>query len=241
MSGWAAPLARFPAGTSASYLAAPHPQSVLLDLALQAAGLVAVPLPGGTREPEPQPRVEIGGEALVLPSLEEAEGSGAALPGLERLGSGGAAVGETVLSQGDLIAAAERLGREIPAQERGRRDVVVLARTPESRVERDLLSWVTVTGTAVLFEPDPGGYVPTAVWARVTVFAGTAADLVQFRAAAEEGESGFRVFGRRRRRPFGRLRAVLATDGEMPEEQEAFWRERGVVTGFAAERQERGI
>lgn len=248
VSGWAAPLARYPAGTRASYLAAPHPQSVLLDLALQAAGLIAVPLSGGPREPEPRPRVEIEGESLVLPSLEEAGVSAAALPDPERLGSGGAVlgdIGETLLSQGDLLAAAERLGRAIPTEERERRDVVVLARTPESPAERDLLSWVTLTGAAVLFEPDPALLVPTAVWARVTVFAGTVADLVQLRTAAEEDESGFRVFGRRRRRPFGRLRAVLSTDGEMAVEGEAFWKERRVVTGtvdgFAAERQERGI
>ena len=184
--------------------------------------------------------MEVAGEAVMLPSWEEAERSGAALPEHR---TGGVVVGAAEISSEELIRAAERL--EIPRAERGRRDVMVLGGCAGSWPERLLLSWATVTGAALLLEPDAPAFVQTAVWARVTVFAGTAADLVLLRAAVERDEAGFRIFGRKRRLPFGRLRAVAVTEGDLPVEERAFWRERGVlvtqIPGFAAERQERGI
>lgn len=186
--------------------------------------------------------MEIAGEAVMLPEWDEAERAGASEPAPERLAGGGVVVqkaaGEAVLLQGDLLAAAERFGREIPKLPAGRRHVVVLAGFAGDPAERALLSWATVTGAAVLLEPEPLHLAPAAVWARPTLFAGSAADLVRLRAAVEADEAGFKIFGRRRRLPFGRLCAVLATAGEMPPEEQAFWQERGV---FAAERQERGI
>ncbi|HKH46522.1 MAG TPA: hypothetical protein VKM72_17810 [Thermoanaerobaculia bacterium] len=184
------------------------------------------------------------GESVVLPSWEEAERAGAAQPPPERLACGGAVVRKAVLLQGDLIAAAKRVGREIPELAAGRRHVLVLGGFAGDPAERALLAWATVAGAALLLEPEPMSYVPTAVWARPTVFAGTAADLVRLRAAAERDEAGFKIFRRRRRLPFGRLSAVLVTEGELPPEETAFWGERGVRVGrigFAAERQERGI
>ncbi|HJX26680.1 MAG TPA: hypothetical protein VJ885_02115 [Thermoanaerobaculia bacterium] len=234
VAGWAAPLARFPAGARASFLYTPHPQAVALDLAVQAAGLVAVPLAEGQ-----QGRVDIAGEAVALPSWEEAERAGAPEP--ERLTRGGVVADGSEVSAEELAAAAERL--EIPAV--GARDILVLGGFAGSWPERLLLSWGTVTGAALLFEPHAPSFVQTAVWARATVFAGTAADLVLLRAAVERDEAGFRVFGRKRRQPLGRLRAVAVTTGDLPAEERPFWSERGVlvtsVQGFAAERQERGI
>lgn len=186
----------------------------------------------------------MAGESVVLPSWEEAERSGASQPSPERLASGGAVVGEDVLLQDDLSAEAARLGREIPELAAGRRHVLVLGGFAGDPAERALLAWATVSEAALLLEPEPLAYVPTAVWARPTVFAGTAADLVRLRAAAERDEAGFKIFRRRRRLPFGRLGAVLVTTGELPPEETAFWAERGVRmgrTGYAAERQERGI
>jgi hypothetical protein len=209
---------------------------VVLDLAVQAAGMVAAP----EGQQGQQGRIEIAGESVVLPFWEEAERTGASEPAPERLASGGVVVRETVLSQGDLSAAAARLGREIPEPGEGRRHVLVLGGFAGDPAERSLLAWATAAGAALLLEPEPAYYVQTAVWARPTVFAGTAADLVRLRAAAERDEAGFRIFRRRRRLPFGRLRAVLVTEGELPPEESAFWGERG-VRAFAAERQERGI
>lgn len=176
----------------------------------------------------------------MLPSWEEAERAGASEPPPERLASGGVAVREAVLSQEDLAAVAARLGREIPEPGEGRRHVLVLGGFAGDPAERSLLAWATVAGAVLLLEPEPAHSVQTAVWARPTVFAGTAAELVRLRAAAERDEAGFKLFRRRRRLPFGRLRAVLTTGGELPPEERRFWEERG-VGAFAAERQERGI
>ena len=215
-AGWAGALARFPLGARATFLYGPWPQAVILDLAVQAAGLVAAPMSEGQHG-----QAEVDGERLVLPSWEEAERAGAAAPVPERL------AGEV-----DLAAAAERLGREIPELPEGRRHIVVLGGFAGDPAGRFLLAWATVAGAAILLEPEPAHYVPTAIWARPTVFAGTVADRARLREAVERD--------RRRRLPFGRLRAVLAIDGELPAEEAAFWEGRG-VKAFAAERQERGI
>lgn len=176
---------------------------------------------------------------MELPPWEEAERLATAGP--VRLG-GGVIVGEGQVSSEELTTAAERL--EVPESPR-ERDIMVLGGFAGSWPERLLLSWATVTGAALLCEPDPPSFVQTAVWARVTIFAGTAADLVLLRASLERDEAGFRIFGRRRRPPLGRLRAVVITEGDLPAEERAFWDERGVpvtrIHAFAAERQERGI
>jgi hypothetical protein len=242
-AGWAAAFARFPAGSRAAFVYHPHPESVVLDLALQGAGLVAVPQ--GRPEQQEQPiqagQVEIAGEAVRLPPWQVAEGAGAPVPDAERMAGGGVVVGEAVFSQEDLAAAAGRLGRGIPEMPVGRRHVLVLSGFAGDPAERFLLTWATRAGAALLLEPEPAQRVATAVWARPTVFAGTVEEILRLRAAVERDETGFRLFRRRRRLPFGRLRAVLATAGEMPPEETAFWEERGVRAGYAAERQERGI
>src|SRR6185295_10615031 len=93
-------------------------------------------------------------------------------------------------------------------------------------VARGLLAWATVAGAAVMLEPDPLCLVPTAVWARPTVFAGGAAELVQLRAAIERRHRR----PRRRALPLGRLRAVLLGGSEpLPDEERAFWSARGVA------------
>lgn len=175
---------------------------------------------------------------MELPSWEEAERLGAALQEPERLADGGVAVGKTVLLQDALSAAAERLARDLPELPAKQRHILVLSGFAGDPAERHLLAWATVEGAALLLEPEPAHHVPTSVWARSTVFAGTAADRARLREAVERDESGFRIF--RRRLPLGRLRAVLGTDGEPPEDEERFWKERG-VKAFAAERQDRGI
>jgi hypothetical protein len=225
-AAWAAPLVRFPPGTRASFSYQTDFRSIVLDLAVQAAGLVPVPQEGRQGL---QGRVEVDGESVVLSSWEEAERAGASAPAPERMAGGG-----------DLAVAAERIRREIPEMPEGRRHVLVLGSFPGDPAERALLAWATAEGAALLLEPEPEHYVPTSIWARPTVFAGTGVDLTRLRVAVERDEAGFRLFGRRRRLPFGRLRAVLGTEGELPPEERAFWEERG-VRAFAAERQERGI
>lgn len=121
-----------------------------------------------------------------------------------------------------------------------RREIFVLSGSPEEPlleepILRALLSWATVAGAALLIEPDPGCLVGTAVWARPTVFAGTAADLAGLRVAAERQERGRlrRLFRKRPGLPFGRLQTVLAIDpGPLPPAEDAFWRGRGVRVRF---------
>ncbi|HEY0781517.1 MAG TPA: hypothetical protein VGE98_03615, partial [Thermoanaerobaculia bacterium] len=70
--------------------------------------------------------------------------------------------------------------------------------------------------------------VPTAVWTRPTVFAGSAAELVQLRAAVENRAR--RRLVRRRALPLGRLRAVFFGGTEpLPDEERAVWSARSVA------------
>ncbi|MFP5287115.1 MAG: hypothetical protein ACLGI9_15345, partial [Thermoanaerobaculia bacterium] len=70
---------------------------------------------------------------------------------------------------------------------------------------------------------DPASLIGSAVWARPTVFHGTAAELKALRLAVEQEKPPF--WDRRAGRlPFGRLRVVLC---EEPVE-EGFWVEHGV-------------
>jgi hypothetical protein len=128
---------------------------------------------------------------------------------------------EREVTQEELIAAVDRL--EIGGEGR---DIVVIGRAPERWADRLFLSWATVHGAAVLLAPDPSSLIGSAVWARPTVFHGTAAELRALRRAVEEEKPPF--WDRRKGRlPFGRLRVVLC---EEPFEEE-FWRERGVRPG----------
>jgi hypothetical protein len=216
-AAWAAPLARFATGSRASFLYAPHPHAVVLDLAVQAAGLVAVPQPlppGGV----PIPRVEVEGEAVDLPAWDaaaRADGPPPPPPDPQRLAAGG--------------AAPDDLDGWLPRLPPGKRHVLVLAGLAGDPVERRLLTWATVAMAALVLEPDPAHRVATAVWARPTVFAGTAAELLRLRAAVERDVAGWmgKPFRRQNRPPFGRLRAVLGTDGALPEEERRFWEQRG--------------
>lgn len=174
-------LSEIAAGSRYAFPYKARPEDVVLDLAIQAAGLVS--------QPNGQP-VE--------------------------------------LSAADLIAMAERLQERIgPAK---RRDIVVLGGPLEIPEERAMLSWATLTGAAVVLEPNPALRVATAAWVRPTVFHGTAAELAALRSWAEKEKKGW--LRRRPRLPFRRLRSVLVTGSEaLPPEDEAFWVERGVRIG----------
>jgi hypothetical protein len=198
---------------------------VALDLAIQAAGLVSVPVtdlanargarawagPSGKSGPE-------GLEHVSLPAWESARE--ADFP--ERPAGGVMADGREV-TQEELIAAADRLQEAIGGEGR---EIVVVGRAPERWPDRVFLSWATVHGAAVLLAPDPSSLVGSVVWARPTVFYGSASELKALRHAVEQEKPPFWDRGAGRL-PFGRLRVVL---GEEPFE-EGFWRERGVRPG----------
>lgn len=215
MSLWAERLATLPAGSRVSFSCTALPEAVILDLAVQAAGLVPVPVSG--------PVPEGWGERFEIdppspgPLFQRSPGE-AAMP--------------------DLAAMAERVQAEIgPPPRQGAREIVVLSGPLDRPEERAMLSWATVAGAAVVLEPNPAYRVATAAWVRPTVFHGTAEEIAVLRGWVEkEGRGWFRKL------PFRRLRRVLVVGGEMGTEEKGFWEDQGVGIGrIAAERRNRGI
>lgn len=249
------------------------PTALVLDLALQAAGLTAVPV-AGTSEARDLRRAlaERGADAwacrpedappalperirlIALPSTRLAGGVAAAAPtgprqeaAAEReppdavhgeLGGegaepapGGAVVagpeGPSWLSGQRLEEAAQSLAAELgPGR---RRDVTVLGAPLEEPLARLHLAWATLTGAALVLEPQRAALPATAVWARPTVLAGTAPELLRHR-AAWEASLPRRRRGDRRARPLGRLRAWLLPASDPPEPaQRRWWEHRRVV------------
>ena len=211
LTGWTETLSAVPPGTRAAFLYDARPEAVILDLAIQAAGLA--PAPNGGRE----------------------EGVWIERRGLEIEPSPSPPFPPPSGWTGTWIAAAgERLRGEIG--EPRTREIVVLGGPLEDPVERMMMAWATLTGAAVVLEPDPALRTATAAWVRPTVFHGTPGEIAELRARLGKSRKG--------RLPFRRLRTLLVV-GVLPEGEEAFWRERGVAVkgseSFAAERQHRGI
>lgn len=135
-------------------------------------------------------------------------------------GEGRVLVEEREISQEELKGAAEDIQGRIA--EGSGREIVVLGHAPESRPDRAVLAWATMYGAATLLT-DPASLVGSAVWARPTVFHGTAAEVAAFGRAVEEERPPF--WDRRKGRlPFGRLRTVLCAE----EVDRGFWEETGV-------------
>lgn len=201
-------LADKPPGTQVAFQWVPRPSAVVLDLAIQAAGLVSVPVS------EPVEETRDLRDARDVRDLRD-------FP--DRPAGGVAVAGRTVPQQ-ELIAVAERI-QEAVGQSR-EREIVVAGRSPELWCDRALLSWATVYGPALLLS-DPASLVASAVWARPTLFYGTAAELSALRKAVEQEKPPF--WDRKRdRRPFGRLRTVLWSGDEPSPEDRSFWEQRGV-------------
>jgi hypothetical protein len=242
--------ADLPTGAAVAFLDVPRPETICLDLALQAAGLTAVPIA----------RDVAFGTHAALTAVLQANGcvgwvgirgeQGPELPagvtGLRvpwELSSypNSFSAAKTDLSHFGLLAAAARLAAELPPDRRlgrSRREVLVFGGRLDDRDDRVLLTWALLAGAAVLLEPEPAAVIPTAVWARVTLFHGDAARLAALRRAVEQereplGARLLRRFGRRRsipQRPLGRLHTLVATGATpLPAPECAFWTERGVT------------
>lgn len=139
----------------------------------------------------------------------------------------------------DLLAAAQRIQDEIPPPPKPRREILVAGSSLFDPTDRAMLAWATVTGAAVLLEPHRQARATTAAWARPTLFHGTVEEIASLRRLAGTGRRWWR---RAPRLPFGRLRVVFVTEGDLPAEEAAFWKDRGVkVTGIAAQRRHHGI
>jgi hypothetical protein len=192
MERWREPLSALPAGSRAAFSYDARPESVILDLAIQAAGLV--PAPNGGRE-----------DAFWIERRGlEIEISPCSHPPLS--GWTGA----------ETVVAAEGLQEEIGGT--GEREIVVLGGPLEDPMERMMMAWATLSGAAVVLEPDPALRAATAAWVRPTVFHGTPGEIADLRARAGKRRKG--------RLPFRRLRALVVV-GTLAEEDAAFWEERG--------------
>lgn len=174
---------------------------MVLDLAIQAAGLISAP----------------GFEGV--PDLPPWDGEGEGeIPDRP---AGGVMVADREVPQEDLVAAAARF-QEALAPGDGGREIAVMGRP-----ERVLLSWSTIAGAALLLAPSPESLVGSAVWARPTLFCGNASEVAAFRHAVEQERPPFWV-RKKGRLPFGRLRTVLWIGEGPPDEERRFWQGRGV-------------
>ncbi|HVT60850.1 MAG TPA: hypothetical protein VHR45_20940 [Thermoanaerobaculia bacterium] len=154
--------------------------------------------------------------------------------------------GPSERSQAELVAAAASIQDLVAAATGGAddtddktsREIVVAALPLADPAGRALLAWATVAGAAVVLEPDAARLVPTAAWARPTLFHGSAAELAALRRIVESQPGRRRGWaGVRPRLPFGRLRTALVVEGEgggaMADSDLAFWESRGVRVAAA--------
>lgn len=208
VSFWAERLGDLPPGTRVAFAGQPRPAAIVLDLAIQAAGLVSVPARSeedleGCRvwaAPEADSEAPAGLEPLRLPTSDASVVGAGLVPARAAGGVIARREGNPVeLSQADLIALADRIQAQIPPLPKPVREILVAGPSLADFEDRAVLAWATLTGAAILLPPTPESRVATAAWARVTVFHGTEAEIAALRAAMETGA------GRR----FGRLRAVL--------------------------------
>jgi hypothetical protein len=193
-------LASLSAGTRAAFLDRSQPETVLLDLAIQAAGLVSMPVSRKRGEAEAWIEIENGEIKISPPLLPSREDSGGALARFA-----------------EIVAAGERLQSEIG--EAGNREIVVLGGPLADPVERTMMAWATLTGAAVVLEPDPAVRAAVAAWVRPTLFHGTPVEIADLRTRAGKARRG--------RLPFRRLRTLLVA-GKLAPEDLAFWEEREV-------------
>lgn len=133
---------------------------------------------------------------------------------------------EVVLGAPDasaLTAAAQALEAILPGRRdlgRSRREVLVLPADLPGPADRVLFAWSLLAGAALVLEPEPAALVPTAFWARPTVFHGDAARLAAFRRAAAGAP----------RAALRRLHSLVVTGpAPLAAGDLAFWRARGVA------------
>ena len=210
MERWRQALSTLPAGSRAAFRYDARPESVILDLAIQAAGLVSAP--GERREGDlwiERRDLDIEISPPDLTSREKGDAAGAVV----RIGGA-----DVVWTTTEIVAAGERLQGVI--DETGERETIVLGGPLDDPLERSMMAWATLAGAAVVLEPDPALRAATAAWARPTVFHGTPGEVADLRARAGKVRKG--------RLPFRRLRTVLVS-GEISGEEAAFWREHGVA------------
>jgi len=171
-----------------------------------------------------------GGEARVTRLDAPPAGAAAVLHGDPAVLVTGDAGDWRRLSQDGLLAAAAEVERAI-ASPAGRsansreRQILVAGWPLQAWAGRLLAAWAVAAGAALVLEADPALRLGAVLWARPTVFHGTAEELAALRLRVEAA----RLSRRRRRRPsppLGRLRTLFQSEPPAAGDA-AFWRERG--------------
>ena len=124
---------------------------------------------------------------------------------------------------GTLAAAARALEAALPPGRdlgRSRREVLVLPADLPEPADRVLFTWSLLAGAALVLEPEPAALVPSALWARPTVFHGDPPRLAALRRAAAGAP----------RAALRRLHSLVVTGpAPLAAGDLAFWRARGVA------------
>lgn len=243
IGGLAARFSDLPAGARCGFPATAGLSSLLLDLAIRSTDRIALPIGPLDAESGRDPELaRLGAEAflslpgfapsLTLPTavIPDPFTLSGELPG----GEGGVLIEEggvpRIALAEEIAAAGERFERALAAiVNRPAREIVLVGPPSRVSIDRAFSDWAFRSGAACLFEPDPAARAASAAWGRVTVHAGSAAELAEL---AGRARSAQRVPLSRSRLPFDRLHTVFSTDrqGLDPATAET-WRGLGVEIG----------
>lgn len=135
------------------------------------------------------------------------------------------------LSQPELLAAAAAVERAIASSpgrhpDSGEREILVAGWPLQEWAGRLLAAWAVAAGAALVLEADPALRLGAVLWARPTVFHGTAGELAALRLRVEAARRP-RRWRRRPVPPLGRLRTLFQC-GAPAADDAAFWQARGV-------------
>ncbi len=185
---------------SIGFDAGQFPDAVAAGLAIQAAGGLAVPIPGSdasalegalaagcaawaTTAEAYLPETPAGLERIDLPAAPSPLDRTELRPLVVAPDSLGAIVlpsGDQLsqadrLSQADLAAAAERLGGPLPSPVG--RPIVCVAPGLDPRVSQQIQAWILLAGAAWVLEDEPEAFAPTVLWARPTLVIASSTEL----------------------------------------------------------------
>lgn len=226
----AAELAASRTGARLAYPWTPSPGGVVTDLAIQAAGCLAVPMADGEDTPAAARRVEGWDDRPVrarwgeLP-VRPPRGAGDTLAALAVPGGGAVVCADGVpaaWSETDLAAAAAALGARL-AGAGARRPVVLVGGGLATAVERTWLGWALAAGGVVALPGSPELFAWALAWARPTHVCVAAERLEPLREelAGLDGERGLR-------RRLRRLAHLLVWGSEVTAAERSAWEALGV-------------
>jgi len=239
IGGLAALLESLPAAARTGFPATAGLSSLLLDLAIRSTSRIALPIGPLDAESERDPELaRLGAEAFAalpgfapsrtLPTVEVPDPF--TVSGALPEGDGGVLIEKDrairIASPEEIAAAGERFER-VANVERPAREIVVVGPPSRVLIDRAFSDWAFRSGAACLFEPDPTARAASAAWGRVTIHAGSAAELAEL---AGRARSAQRVPLSRSRLPFDRLHTVFCTDRQgLDSASIETWRALGVA------------